>query len=1468
MAPKLLGAAEAILRHRPEFHSGSEIPYMKNRKQQSGRTGRPRSWRRLGLTVLAVAVAALGGQVWAQRADDRPSTENFDIRTLKSPSADEYLQRAGARTALGGDANRREALQAGVDELRATIPTLDVVESPELHVPEALGTKPGAGFLTGPGPDRVATLRAFLEASSGIHGLAADAVQQLEVVADYVNPAGNLAWVELEQRINGLPVFRGIVRGAFTAKGELARTTGVLASGFDAAALPTTPTVSAPNAVASAARSVGWTVAEAAVSQKSVDERGILTLNRASMKDDARAWLLYFPLAPGVVRLAWATEIFGDPDGFLTVVDAEDGTLLFRKNMTEYQSQAATYNVYLDDSPAPMSPSTVLPGSGGQAPFIGRTSVTLVGNEAPNTFNNLGWMTDGVNAGNGWTDGNNVEVGLDRDGIDGVDAPVAGTGRVFNFTYDPQTQEPLTPAFQAGEAADAFYWSNVFHDRTYQLGFTEAARNFQNDNFGRGGAGADRVRGELQDSSGTNNANFLTPADGSRGRMQMYLFTGPTPDRTSGLDHDVLLHELTHGLSNRLHSNAAGLSSNFARSMGEGWSDFYARALLATASEPVGGIYSTGGWVTNQLGGLTDNYYYGIRRFPYAVMTTTGGPSNRPHNPLTFADIDPAQINTTDGAYPNSPIIANTAFQVHNAGSIWAMALFEVRARFITRLGFAVGNQRILQFVTDGMKLDIANPTFLSGRDAILAAAAAGGGTAADIGDIWAGFAVRGMGYSATIVNETVGTVVEAFDLPGVTAGASTLVSESMPNGRIDPGEVVGMSICVANSSPTATATVVGTLLATGGVTAPSGAQSYGSIPGSGSVCRTFTFTVSAACATQLTLSLQAQESGGGTRTLTYAHIVGSPTNIAAEAFDGVTAPALPAGWTSAIVSGATANAFTTVAATPDTAPNRAFAADPAVVSDNALVSPVIAVPATGGVVQFRHWYATENGWDGGVLEIAIGAGAYQDIIAAGGTFLSGGYNGTLGTSTNPLTGRSAWTGNTGAYVTTAVRLPASAVGQNIRPRWRIGSDSSVSSVGWSIDTIVVYTYSCSGGGSLPGPLSKTTPANGATGVSVNTPLMWGASVGATSYQYCIDRTHNSACDTGWVTASGTAATLTGLTPGAVYSWQVRAVNGLGNTPADGGTWFTFTTAPVTNPYADLTIDFGAGVGLWTLFDAGSATPSWSRLHAQSPSLVTRANLNGNLTVDLVMVFPGYGVWALLDLTTWQNLHALDATIVKAGDLDGNGRDDLVIDFPGHGVWLRTDGGTWSRLHPLDAQAIAVGNVDGSAGGLADVVISFTGFGTYELLNSTTWVPLHALPAQAIEIGDLDGNGTGDIIMKFAGYGEYIFSNNATWVPLHGLAASRFITGNFDGDAAGKADILIAFPGAGTWLLLNGTTWQRVHSLTATAMAAGDVDANGADDITVALPGYGIWTLRNLTTWVNVHGLTPDEIVGARVNGN
>src|SRR4029079_16666064 len=353
--------------------------------------------------------------------------------------------------------------------------------------------------------------------------------------------------------------------------------------------------------------------------------------------------------------------------------------------------------------------------------------------------------------------------------------------------------------FRNGSVTNLFYLVNRYHDALYKVGFTEAARNFQNDNFGRGGSGNDRVSAEAQDSSGTNNANFSTPADGTRGRMQMYLFTNSTsPQRDGSLDGAIVFHEFSHGLSNRLIGNGSGLGSGQAAGMGEGWGDLVGILLLSKPTDPVNRVYSSGGYTTyrgfSTLPTYTSNYYYGIRRFPYAIRSFTGGPSNRPHNPLTFADIDPAQMNLADGAYARSPLIGGSATEVHNQGELWAVTGIEVWSRIVARLGHDAGTLRTLQLYVDGMKLSPLNPTFLQERDALLAAAQASG-NAADVVDIWAAFAARGIGLGAPNPRGT--CAVENFGLPNLTQTAPITITDTTGNNNNvpDPGELITLNI-------------------------------------------------------------------------------------------------------------------------------------------------------------------------------------------------------------------------------------------------------------------------------------------------------------------------------------------------------------------------------------------------------------------------------------------------------------------------------------------------------------------------------------------------------------------------------------------------------------------------------------------------------------------------------------------------
>jgi hypothetical protein len=114
------------------------------------------------------------------------------------------------------------------------------------------------------------------------------------------------------------------------------------------------------------------------------------------------------------------------------------------------------------------------------------------------------------------------------------------------------------------------------------------------------------------------------------------------------------------------------------------------------------------------------------------------------------------------------------------------------------------------------------------------------------------------------------------------------------------------------------------------------------------------------------------------------------------EFFDSVSAPALPTGWSS--TTWVTSNSGVPMPPA-DTLPNAAFVDDPTTIGDKQLLSPNIPFVADAGAPQlgFRNNFNFQDGFDGGVLEISFDGGLnFQDIVAAGGTFIRGGYNGRL----------------------------------------------------------------------------------------------------------------------------------------------------------------------------------------------------------------------------------------------------------------------------------------------------------------------------------------------------------------------------------------------------------------------------------------------------------------------------------------
>lgn len=1318
--------------------------------------------------------------------------ENYDIRTDKSSFAKMAAMRAADGKSAVNVADIRDRFASAEDELRSRVPSLKVEYNSDIRIPEVIASdiQQGKHFLSGAAPGkRSDILRQFLKENNSLLGLRNDQIDELRVAADYTNPNGVLSFAELNQEINGIPVFRGEVKAGFTEKGEIIRVINNLAPGIDEA--QASKDFGDPaSAVRAAAAKVNKTLSgkEQTFNPKASDD------NTAVFGDLSRttAEKMYFPTEPGVAVPAWRVMVASGVSTYYVIVSAADGTMLWRKNLTEDQTQSATYNVYTNsnamidvaDNPFPLTPGPSSPLLGTQGAAINRTQVSRVGNEPPYTFNQLGWIPDGGNT----TEGNNVQAGLDRKlpntgspanpaDIDPDGVAVGSPNRVFDFNFTPgnpndnsgdsplpagqspgtclaQTNIDLPTDYQKAITTQLFYIVNRYHDEMYLLGFTEAARNFQNTNFTGQGLGNDRVSAQAQDCSGTANANFTTPADGSRPTMQMYLWPGPNPDFDGSLDSDVVIHEHTHGLSNRLHGNGSGLSTNMSRGMGEGWSDFYAHSMLSEPTDDVNGIYTTGGYATyNITAGFTGNYYYGIRRYPKAVMSVTGGANNKPHNAYTFSYINAdcnTRLNSNNFAFPRGPVGSATCDQVHNIGEIWSSALWEVRARFINRLNWAEGNRRMLQLVTDGMKLAPLGPTILQERDAIIAAAIAstpGQGSGPDVADMWAGFAIRGMGANASIQNVGSGAnntaVTDGFETPNLVQSPQFTFSDAAGNnnGIAEPGEPLQLTIPLTNNTGS---NAVGVTLQVGG----GGFASYGDIAYTATASRSVGFVVplGTACGNAVTVTLYVSSSLGSTsfqRTIS----IGTPIATFTENFDGVTAPAFPAGWTAAQVQNGTN--FVTTTLNVDTAPNAAFALDPSTVGGGTdLTSPSIPITATGALLTFRHRYDTEGGWDGGLLEISIGGGGFQDILTAGGDFVQNGYNSTLGVNSggnSPLGGRSAWSGNSNGYVTTIVRLPAAAAGQNVQLRFRFGADDNTTGAGpnpgWYVDSIsLAGNFACS----YTPPNSNVRAdfdGDGRTDVSVFRPsdgnwYILGSTDGffARSWGLATDVTTPADFD-----RDGKADIVVfrkSDIPGSVYYLLKSNGNVFEAKP-----WGSAEDISVMADYdGDGTPDpavFRPSTGAWYVLKSTGGfdiTP-----FGQAGDIPIAGDFDGDHIADRTIYRDGY--WITLKTTGGVSYTAWGVNTDKLvpADYDGDGKDDIAIFRPSDGVWWirrSLDGGIDAIAWGQAGDVPVPGNYD--ADNKADVAVYREG--AWYILNSAGGISIHsfggpgdqALPASYI----------------------------------------------------------------------------------------------------------------------------------------
>ncbi|MCY0999505.1 M36 family metallopeptidase [Myxococcus sp. MISCRS1] len=624
-----------------------------------------------------------------------------------------------------GPRRRVSAVQGEAEaRLRRAVPELRVEVDPSTGRVRSLVNLVGALSEPAPG-DALAVGLAFVQRNLDVLGLELADVAGLEV-ADrvYSRPSG-ATHLYLRQRYNGVEVYNARLQLNVDREGRVLAVHSDLQPSVESTLVGATPRLGAAEAVRSAAKHLGVPLARAPRALEA--EPGPARRTRVEVaglsSEPIDASLAVLPLRRGESRWVWRflVHTLDARHAYELTVDAETGEVWTRFD----QVASDSYKVY----PMPVEgPHHTAP----LPPADGRATEA-----SPH-----GWHdTDGV-AGAEYTTprGNNVHAYEDRDANNlppTSGEPDCGVRLDCVFPLD-LTGAPST--YVSASVVNLFYWNNRLHDVLYPYGFDEVAGNFQVNNLGRGGLGNDDVRAEAQDGGGINNANFLTPPDGVRPRMQLYLWTAPDPDRDGSLDSGIIAHEYGHGVSNRLVGGPSIVSCLTNRQQpGEGLSDFLALVFTARPGDTANTPRGVGTYLLNQA--ITGA---GLRPQPYTL--------------------DPLRNTWT---YESS----NTLPVPHGVGAVFAQALWEVYWALVTQWGFdanlhdaqgRAGNQRMLLYFVEGLKRAPCNPSFLQTRDAIISAAhTLHGGE--DVCRMWRAFAGFGLGSNATAFNAV---AVNGYALP------------------------------------------------------------------------------------------------------------------------------------------------------------------------------------------------------------------------------------------------------------------------------------------------------------------------------------------------------------------------------------------------------------------------------------------------------------------------------------------------------------------------------------------------------------------------------------------------------------------------------------------------------------------------------------------------------------------------------
>jgi hypothetical protein len=372
-------------------------------------------------------------------------------------------------------------------------------------------------FLTGPQEGAPLDLaKAYLASHHLALGLTTADLENMVVSDHYSTRHNGVTHIYFNQEYSGIPVWNGLININVARDGSIInlgnRFTGDLASRVSAAA----PVLSPDNAITRAAAHLGLEPDDLRLLTNQGGATAEATFSEAGISRDPISTQLRYLVTDNGVRLVWSPVInrVDNADWWTVHIDALTGEVLAKHNWTRYEGGGATYDVF----PIPA-----------EDPDDDAFIQTTVLDPADALASPFGWHDDDGDSDPDFTDtcGNNVfaQEDLDANNSGGVGA-AGGIDLQFNYFFDPALQ-PLEGTNLQAAIVNLFYMNNIMHDVTFHYGFDEVGGNFQSLNYSGLGLGGDYVIADAQDGSGTNNANFATPPDGTNPRMQMFIWLPP-----------------------------------------------------------------------------------------------------------------------------------------------------------------------------------------------------------------------------------------------------------------------------------------------------------------------------------------------------------------------------------------------------------------------------------------------------------------------------------------------------------------------------------------------------------------------------------------------------------------------------------------------------------------------------------------------------------------------------------------------------------------------------------------------------------------------------------------------------------------------------------------------------------------------------------------------------------------------------